>query len=65
MRSLSAPEANPVRPIMMKPMVIAPEMPARDQPVSSAIGCRKTGSAKIAPIATQVIAAPAATITQP
>ena len=49
----------------MKPMVIASEMPARVQPVSAAIGCRYTGSANIAPIATQVITAPAATTTHP
>jgi hypothetical protein len=45
--------------------VIAPEMPARDQPVSRVIGSRNTASENIAPIATQVISAPMPTITQP
>ena len=45
--------------------VIANEMPVCDQPVSAAIGCWKTGSVNTAPIATQPIKPPAATITQP
>ena len=44
--------------------VIALEMPARDQPVAADIGSRKTASENIAPMATQVMSAPAATITQ-
>ena len=44
--------------------VIALDMPARDQPVSGDIGSRKTASENIAPMATQVISAPAATMTQ-
>lgn len=44
--------------------VIAVDMPARDQPVSSAIGSRKIASENIAPSATHVISAPAATMTQ-
>ena len=44
---------------------MAVEMPARDQPVASDIGCRNTASENIAPMATQPISAPAATTTQP
>lgn len=44
-------------------MVIAAEIPVRDQPVASAIGVSSTGSENIAPIATQPITPPAATIT--
>jgi hypothetical protein len=47
-----------------KPMVIAVEMPVTDQPVSCAIGSRKTGNENIAPTATQPSRPPAATITQ-
>ena len=46
-------------------MVMAVEMPVRDQPVSTDIGCRNTASENIAPMLTQVISMPAATITQP
>ena len=46
-------------------MVMAVEMPVRDQPVSADIGCRNTASENSAPIATQPISAPAATTTQP
>ncbi len=35
-------------------MVMALDMPVTDQPVSRAIGCRKTGSENMAPIATQL-----------
>ena len=52
-------------PMARNTSVIAPEIPARDQPVASAIGCRNTASENTAPKATQVISAPAATITQP
>jgi hypothetical protein len=48
-----------------KTSVIAAEMPAHDQPVASAIGCRNTASENTAPKAMQVRAAPAATTTQP
>ena len=58
------PSRSDATPITMKSSVIALEMPARDQPVSAAIGCRKTGSENIAPMATQVISAPTATMTQ-
>ena len=40
------------------------EIAVRDQPVAADIGCRNTGREKIAPIATQPMNAPAATITQ-
>ena len=45
--------------------VIALDTAARDQPVSRVIGSRNTASENMAPIATQVISAPTATITQP
>jgi hypothetical protein len=45
--------------------VIALETPARDQPVASVIGWRKTARENMAPAATQVITAPIATMTQP
>jgi hypothetical protein len=45
--------------------VIALDMPARDQPVAVDIGSRKIARENIAPRATQVISAPAATITHP
>ena len=45
-------------------MVIAPEIPVRDHPVSPAIGMMKTGSENRQPIATQPMTPPAATITQ-
>ena len=46
-----------------KPMVIALDMPVTDQPVSRAMGCNRTGSENMAPIATQPKTPPAATIT--
>jgi len=39
-------------------------MPVRDQPVACDIGCRNTGNENNAPIATQPINPPAATMTQ-
>ena len=48
----------------MKLRVIALEMPARDQPVAVDMGSRNTASENIAPMATQLISAPAATMTQ-
>ena len=50
--------------IAIKPMVMALEMPVTDQPVSRAIGCSKTGSENMAPMATQPNRPPAATMTQ-
>ncbi len=63
-RSDRLPQARPAAPIVRKPKVIAAEMPVTDQPVSSAIGRRKTGSENIAPKATQPSRPPAATMTQ-
>ncbi len=40
MRSLSVPQPKPATPMTMKPTVIAIEMPAWVQPVSSEIGVR-------------------------
>ena len=60
-----APQAKAAKPITRKLRVMAVEMPVRVQPVSTEIGCRKTASENIAPMLTQVISAPAATITQP
>jgi hypothetical protein len=51
--------------MVRKLSVIALETPARDQPVDCVIGWRKTASENIAPIATQLINAPTATMTQP
>ena len=64
-RSLSAPQPKAAKPIARKSMVMAVEMPVRDQPVASDIGCRKTASENIEPMATHPIRPPAATITQP
>ena len=47
-----------------KLIVIAKEMPARDQPVSADIGARNTASENMAPIATQPMRPPSATMTQ-
>ena len=46
-----------------KPTVMALDTPVTDQPVSRAMGCSRTGSENIAPIATQPKRPPAATIT--
>lgn len=43
---------------------MALEMPARLQPVTSAMGCSKTASENMAPMATQLIIAPIPTMTQ-
>ena len=43
-------------------MVIATDMPARDQPVSRDTGSRNIASENIAPSATQVMSAPTATM---
>lgn len=64
-RSLSAPQAKPATPRVRKSSVMALEIPARVQPVDSAIGCRNTASEAMAPMPTQVISAPEATTTQP
>ncbi len=64
-RSSAMPQKNAAVPMARKFSVIASEMPVRDQPVSSAIGCWNTGSVNTAPIAMQPMKPPAATITQP
>src|SRR5688500_13216313 len=48
-RSDRAPQIIEVTAIARKPMVIAIEMPVRDQPVASAIGVRSTGNEKSDP----------------
>ena len=53
-----------VNAIARKPIVMALDTPVTDQPVSRAIGCRKTGSENMPPMATQPNTPPAATITQ-
>src|SRR5690349_7852211 len=63
-RSLAAPQPNEPNAITRKLMVIANEMPARDQPVSSDMGVRNTASENIAPMATQPMRPPSATMTQ-
>jgi hypothetical protein len=63
-RSLAIPQPKEATPITRKSSVIALDMPARDQPVTADIGSRYTASENIAPMPTQVISAPIATITQ-
>src|SRR6478735_558197 len=63
-RSDSVPQAMLQHAIARKPIVIALDTPATDQPVSRTIGWSRTGSENIAPIATQPSVPPAATITQ-
>ena len=58
------PQPKLATPIVTKSNVIANDIAVRDQPVAADIGCRNTGSEKIEPIATQLMNAPAATITQ-
>ena len=63
-RSDSVPQIMLVKAMARKPMVMALEMPATDQPVSCAIACSNTGSENMPPIATQPSRPPAATMTQ-
>ena len=51
--------------MVTKTIVMALDMPVRDQPVASDIGARKTASENTAPMATHPINPPAATTTQP
>ena len=51
--------------MVTKTIVMALDMPVRDQPVASDIGARKTASENTAPMATHPISPPAATTTQP
>src|SRR5215470_5357419 len=64
-RSESTPQKKEAAPIHRKSSVAASDMPLRDQPVSVAIGCRKTASENIDPMPTQVSNIPAPTTTQP
>ena len=64
-RSDSEPQKNDPKPMARKLSTAAVEMPARDQPMSCAIGCRKTPSDIIVPMPMQVTTMPAPTMTQP
>ena len=64
-RSVSAPQPKAAKPMVTNTIVMALEMPVRDQPVASDIGARKTASENTAPMAMHPISAPAATTTQP
>src|SRR6185369_10912680 len=64
-RSDRMPHKKAAAPMHRKSSVAAAEMPLRDQPVSAAIGCRKTASESMAPMPMQVISMPAPTTTQP
>src|SRR5579883_2330562 len=63
-RSDKVPQIMLLIAIARKPMVMALDTPVTDQPVSRAIGCSRTGSENMPPIATQPSKPPAATITQ-
>src|SRR5882757_6268148 len=63
-RSDSVPQAMLQHAIAKKPIVIALDTPATDQPVSCTIDCNRTGNENIEPMATQPSVPPAATITQ-
>ena len=63
-RSEAAPQPNEPKAMTMKLIVIANPMPARDQFVSPDIGARNTASENMAPIATQPIRPPSATMIQ-
>jgi hypothetical protein len=63
-RSVSVPQKILPKAMAKKPIVIASDMPVRDQPVATLMGIRNTGNANIAPTATQPRRAPEATITQ-
>ena len=62
-RSERLPQAMLPNAMARKPMVMALDTPVTDQPVSRAMGCSRTGSENMAPIATQPKRPPAATIT--
>ena len=63
-RSVTVPQKMLPKAMARKPMVIAMDMPVRDQPVVAVMGTRKTGNENIAPMATHPKTAPDATITQ-
>ena len=62
-RSERLPQAMLPNAMARKPMVMALDTPVTDQPVSRAMGCSRTGSENIDPMATQPRRPPAATIT--
>src|SRR5688572_18390393 len=64
-RSLAQPQKKEPAPSVRKFRLMALEIPARPQPVSTDIGSRNTASENMAPIATQPIRPPSATSTQP
>jgi hypothetical protein len=64
-RSERAPQKNDPAPIQRKFRSAAVEMPARDQPIASEMGWRKTPSVKTAPSPMQVTTMPTPTMTQP
>ncbi len=64
-RSESAPHMNAPSPMQMKLSSAAAAMPVRDQPIASAIGCRKMLRVSIAPNPMQVMTMPTPTMTQP
>src|SRR5581483_3884613 len=63
-RSDKVPQIMLVVAIARNPIVIALETPVTDHPVSFAIGCNRTGSENMPPMATQPKSPPAATMTQ-
>ena len=63
-RSDTVPQAMLPSAMAMNPIVMAAEMPVRDQPVVSVIGVNRTGRENIAPIAMHPNKPPAATMTQ-
>ena len=63
-RSDKVPQIMLQKAIARKPIVMVPDTPATDQPVSRVIGCSKTGSENMPPMATQPSRPPAATMTQ-
>src|SRR6187551_2467649 len=63
-RSLAAPQPNDPKAMTRKLIVIANDIPARDQPVSADMGARNTASENMVPSATQPMRPPSATMTQ-
>ena len=64
-RSESAPQANALMPMQSQVMSAAVEMPVRDQPIASDMGCRNTLSESIAPTPTHVTTMPEPTMNHP
>src|SRR3954462_7124633 len=63
-RSDSVPQPMAASADARNPIVMAPDRPVLDQPVSCEMGTSKIGRENMAPMATQPIRPPAATITQ-